>query len=142
MYFHSFSLFIPLTSLARTAPINNLSASDITPSTVFLNWTEPARYSSFYIVGWKNGIETTNAITTKTSFTVTNLTPGEAYTLTVIAFVVAEDNQTAGQDTNVTVYTSKQLYTILYYCIIQLIEYFLLFSNYVKPVYREFGLIT
>ncbi|XP_062318700.1 receptor-type tyrosine-protein phosphatase eta [Osmerus eperlanus] len=92
-----------------TTPIKNLSASDITPSTVFLNWTEPAGNSSFYIVEWNNGIETTNAITTKRSFNVTNLTPGVGYTFTVIAFVVAEDNQTAGQDTNVTVYTKPDV---------------------------------
>ena len=104
-YFHFFSRISP--SLARTGPdvIRNLSVTQITTSSVSLNWTEPQGHSSFYRVEWEDNTVPMNKTTSQTSMNITGLNAGAQYVFRV--FVVAEDNQTAGAYVSKTRYTSK-----------------------------------
>ncbi|MEQ2228056.1 hypothetical protein ILYODFUR_004786, partial [Ilyodon furcidens] len=73
--------------------VNSLQVTDVTKTSVSLNWSEPVGKRQFYTVTWKN-----NTIFRKneTQVTVTELTPGERYCFTVIA--VAGDNETKSDE--------------------------------------------
>lgn len=79
--------------------VSNLIASQITPTSVLLNWRENGM-RSFFRVNW-----TKSTISISTSFNVTNLTSGENYTFIVSA--VAFDNVTEGDSVSLTVCTGK-----------------------------------
>ncbi len=70
-----------------------------------LTWTEPEGSSSFYRVQWTYGENSTIVNTSDTSINITNLTAGVQYVISVRA--VAADNDTEGENTTVTLYTSK-----------------------------------
>ena len=81
--------------------IINLTADDITTSSVLLNWTEPNGQSSRYLVEYEN-----NNVTTETnSIEINHLTPGAPYTFRV--FAVAADHVTEGRASQISLYTSK-----------------------------------
>ena len=104
----TFSLPPPISPfLARTGPdvIRNLSVTQITTSSVSLNWTEPQGNSSFYRVEWDDNTVPMNKTTSQTSMNITGLNAGAQYVFRV--FAVAEDNQTAGDSVSKTLYTSK-----------------------------------
>uniref|UniRef100_A0A3B3HQM0 Fibronectin type-III domain-containing protein n=1 Tax=Oryzias latipes TaxID=8090 RepID=A0A3B3HQM0_ORYLA len=73
----------------------NLSVTEITTSSISLNWTEPLGNSSFYRVQWTNGSSTLNKSVFDKTTTISNLTAGESYDITVTA--VAADDQTEGE---------------------------------------------
>ncbi|XP_045562202.1 receptor-type tyrosine-protein phosphatase eta isoform X3 [Salmo salar] len=87
--------------------IMNLTASEITTSSVFLNWTEPLGNRSFYRVEWTDCNISGSQITTGTSVNVTALTAGVQYLFTVTA--VAGDNTTVGQSKTVSKYTKPAI---------------------------------
>ncbi|XP_071005104.1 receptor-type tyrosine-protein phosphatase eta-like [Oncorhynchus clarkii lewisi] len=87
--------------------IMNLTASEITTSSVFLNWTEPLGNRSSYRVEWTDGKTSDSQNTTKTYFNVTALTAGVQYFFTVTA--VAGDNTTVGQSKTVSKYTKPAI---------------------------------
>ncbi len=70
-----------------------------------VTWTEPEGNSSFYRVQWTDGENSTIVNTSDTSINITNLTAGVQYVISVRA--VAADNDTEGEKTTVTPYTSK-----------------------------------
>ncbi|CDQ82434.1 unnamed protein product, partial [Oncorhynchus mykiss] len=94
--------------------IMNLTASEITTSSVFLNWTEPLGNRSSYRVEWTDGKTSGSQNTPETSFNVTALTAGVQYLFTVTA--VAGDNTTVGQSKTVSKYTSKYFRVGLFQC--------------------------
>nr|XP_046208371.1 receptor-type tyrosine-protein phosphatase eta-like isoform X3 [Oncorhynchus gorbuscha] len=87
--------------------IRNLTASEITTSSVSLSWTEPLGNSSFYRVEWTGGNTSGSQNTPETSFNVTALTAGVQYLFTVTA--VAGDNTTVGQSKTVSKYTKPAI---------------------------------
>ncbi|KAF4081216.1 hypothetical protein AMELA_G00158910, partial [Ameiurus melas] len=69
--------------------VRNLTSSEVTTTSVFLDWVGPLGESSFFRVRWTN-----SSTTPATAFNITDLTPGTNYTFTVSA--VAADNKTEG----------------------------------------------
>ncbi|XP_016325269.1 receptor-type tyrosine-protein phosphatase eta-like isoform X2 [Sinocyclocheilus anshuiensis] len=90
--------------------IRNLRLSEITTSSVFLTWEEPARNRYFFILNWtdekldltRNSIETTN-----TSYNITGLTAGVNYTFIITA--VAADKSTEGESVVTSNYTKPDV---------------------------------
>ncbi|KTF96035.1 hypothetical protein cypCar_00024369 [Cyprinus carpio] len=82
--------------------IMNLTANDITTSSVLLNWTKPNGQSSRYRVEYENN----NVVTENNSFEINDLTPGVHYTFRV--FAVAADHVTKGRAraSQISLYTS------------------------------------
>ncbi len=105
--FHCHLFSIAFVSLSLTEPevVKNLTVTEITTSSVSLNWTEPAGKRSFYRVQWTNGNLTKSDKVNETHITINNLTAGVQYKITVTA--VAGDDRTEGQNTTVSQYTSK-----------------------------------
>ncbi|XP_041705671.1 receptor-type tyrosine-protein phosphatase eta [Coregonus clupeaformis] len=87
--------------------IMNLTASAITTSSVYLNWTQPLGNSSFYRVEWTDCNISDSQNITGTSVNVTALTAGVQYHFTVIA--VAGDNTIEGQSETVSKYTEPEV---------------------------------
>ncbi|XP_026095136.1 tenascin-X isoform X2 [Carassius auratus] len=83
--------------------IMNLTADDITASSVLLNWTKPYGQSSRYRVEYENN----NATTENTSIKIYHLTPGAQYTFRV--FAVAADHVTKGRDNQISLYTKPDM---------------------------------
>ncbi len=79
----------------------NLTAVDITTSSVLLNWTEPNGQSSRYRVEYDDK----NVIAENTSIMLNDLIPGVQYTFRV--FAVAADHVTEGRANQISLYTSK-----------------------------------
>ncbi|XP_016085817.1 receptor-type tyrosine-protein phosphatase eta-like [Sinocyclocheilus grahami] len=87
--------------------IMNLTADDITTSSVFLNWTKPNGQSSRYRVEY----EDKNVITENTSININDLIPGAQYTFRV--FAVAADHLTEGRANQISLYTKPGVIRIL-----------------------------
>lgn len=68
-------------------------------------WTKPKGSSFFYRIHWKGGRINDQRNVSETSLTISNLTAGEQYTITVTA--VAADELTEGKSETVVKYTSK-----------------------------------
>ncbi|XP_078805347.1 zinc finger protein ZIC 2a [Oryzias latipes] len=84
--------------------VRNLSVTEITTSSISLNWTEPLGNSSFYRVQWTNGSSTLNTSVFEKTTTISNLTAGVRYGINVTA--VAADNQTEGESVSTVIYTN------------------------------------
>ncbi|KAJ8340057.1 hypothetical protein SKAU_G00346900 [Synaphobranchus kaupii] len=91
------------TQYTRPDVIRNLSVTQITTTSVSLNWTEPQGNSSFYRVEWYEGTVPMDKTTNRTSVDITGLTAGVQYVFSVVA--VAADSQIAGNSVNKTQYT-------------------------------------
>ncbi|XP_060743149.1 fibronectin-like [Tachysurus vachellii] len=81
----------------------NLTVTDITTSSLFLNWTQPIGERFFFNVQWSNDNITMNSTTRNTFFNITDLSPGVSYTFLISA--VAADNITEGEAIGLSVYT-------------------------------------
>lgn len=94
-------------SPALTEPdvVRNLTVTSVTTSSVSLSWTEPVGNSSFYIVEWTGGNVTVGKNATETSVTISDLTAGVQYEITVTA--VAGDGRTTGESSDVSRFTSE-----------------------------------
>ncbi|XP_016413191.1 receptor-type tyrosine-protein phosphatase eta-like isoform X2 [Sinocyclocheilus rhinocerous] len=83
--------------------IMNLTAADITTSSVLLNWTKPNGQSSRYRVEYES-----NSVTAEnTSIEINDLTPGAQYTFRV--FAVAADHVTEGRANQISLYTNPDV---------------------------------
>ncbi|XP_053497992.1 receptor-type tyrosine-protein phosphatase eta-like [Ictalurus furcatus] len=82
---------------------SDLSVTEITTSSLFLNWTEPIGERSVFEVEWSNDNITLNTTTSDRCFNITNLNPGVNYTILISA--VAADNITEGEAVGLSVYT-------------------------------------
>ncbi|KAM9376093.1 receptor-type tyrosine-protein phosphatase beta-like [Pholidichthys leucotaenia] len=83
--------------------VGNLSVTDITTSSVSVNWTKPEGNSYFYRVQWTGGEINKTVNEFETFKVIHSLIPGVQYTINVTA--VAHDNHTEGQSTSVSQYT-------------------------------------
>lgn len=81
--------------------------TDVTTSSVSLNWTESTGQQCSFKVQWTNGTNNWNQATNKTSFTITSLTSGVGYNVTVSA--VAADGSIEAKGQTVSLYTSRFL---------------------------------
>ncbi|XP_047452281.1 receptor-type tyrosine-protein phosphatase eta isoform X25 [Mugil cephalus] len=95
------------TQYTKPEVVKNLSVTEITTSSINLNWTEPGGNRSFYIVQWRNGTTNSNTTVVEPKLNVTALTPGVHYTFTVIA--VAGDNETKSETANTSHYTKPEV---------------------------------
>ncbi|XP_062418960.1 receptor-type tyrosine-protein phosphatase eta isoform X2 [Pungitius pungitius] len=94
-----------LTAVTKPEVVRNITVTDITTSSISLTWIEPKGNSSFYRVQWTDGnVSRSNNVTT-TNITITNLTAGAQYEITVTA--VTNEGRTEGLNTSVSQYTSK-----------------------------------
>lgn len=75
--------------------------TDVTTSSVSLNWTYTGGQVSSFKVQWTN---ISFNFTKKTSYTITNLTSGVRYNVTVSAVA---DGHTEGKGLTVSLHTSK-----------------------------------
>ncbi|XP_071260689.1 receptor-type tyrosine-protein phosphatase eta-like [Salvelinus alpinus] len=101
-------LFLKCSEAQLPEVIMNLTASEITTSSVFLNWIEPLGNISFYRVEWTGGTDISGSNNTiGTSVNVTALTAGVQYLFTVTA--VAGDNTTVGQNETISKYTKPAI---------------------------------
>ncbi|XP_078139130.1 receptor-type tyrosine-protein phosphatase eta-like [Centroberyx gerrardi] len=85
--------------------VRNLTVTEITTSSVSLDWTEPEGNSSFYRVEWTDGRASGSHNVNKTYINITQLTAGVQYQITITA--VAGDGRTEGQSITVFQYTSE-----------------------------------
>ncbi|KAI4894586.1 hypothetical protein NFI96_018812, partial [Prochilodus magdalenae] len=99
----------PVQTSAFTKPdiIQNLTVTEITTSSLFINWSGPIGQKSFFKVQWTYGNATSNTTTIQTSYNITNLTAGENYNVCVSA--VAGDNSTEGKSVCLSVYTKPDI---------------------------------
>ncbi|RXN02966.1 receptor-type tyrosine- phosphatase eta-like protein [Labeo rohita] len=81
--------------------IMNLTAHDITTSSVLLKWTKPNGQSSHYRIEY----EDKNVITENTSIIINDLIPGTQNTFKV--FAVAADHVTEGRSSQISLYTKS-----------------------------------
>lgn len=82
-----------------------LHVTDVTTSSASLNWTIPKGQVSSFKVQWTNGTNNGSEKTNETWYTITNLTSGVSYNVTVSA--VAADGYTEGKGQTVSLHTSK-----------------------------------
>ncbi len=94
-------MFHGLITAQKENSFTNLTAVDITTSSVLLNWTNPNGQSSRYRVEY----EDKNVIAENTSIKINNLIPGAQYTFRV--FAVAADHVTEGRANQISLNTSK-----------------------------------
>ncbi|XP_056244330.1 tenascin-X isoform X4 [Seriola aureovittata] len=95
------------TSFTRPELVRNLTVTNVTTSSVSVDWSEPEGNSSFYRVQWTDGQFNDTSYVSETSMTISNLTAGVQYKINVTA--VADDNHTDGQSTAVTQYTKPEV---------------------------------
>ncbi|XP_068458580.1 receptor-type tyrosine-protein phosphatase eta-like [Clinocottus analis] len=84
------------TSVTKPSVVRNLSISDVTTSSMFLDWTEPDGNATSYTVQWTLRNDTFTHTTNETSFTINDLDPGVNYTITVTAVAVNSSNKGEG----------------------------------------------
>ncbi|KAI4871599.1 hypothetical protein NFI96_004110 [Prochilodus magdalenae] len=94
----------PMPTYCAVPVITNFTISGKNTSSVSLTWNSPQRNSYFYRVMWTDGTVSSNATTTSTSYTVTDLTPGVRYIFRVTAF--AADGVTKGASVQISTFTN------------------------------------
>uniref|UniRef100_G3PAL9 protein-tyrosine-phosphatase n=1 Tax=Gasterosteus aculeatus aculeatus TaxID=481459 RepID=G3PAL9_GASAC len=92
-----------ITAVTKPEVVRNITVANVTTSSISLKWIEPKGNSSFYRVQWTDGNVTHNNSVNTTSITITNLTAGVQYKITVAA--VTNEGSTEGQNTSVSQYT-------------------------------------
>ncbi|XP_050929430.1 receptor-type tyrosine-protein phosphatase eta isoform X11 [Lates calcarifer] len=103
---HTVGQSVAVSQYTKPEEVRNLSVTNFTTSSVSLNWTEPEGNSSFYRVQWTDGKFSLTDNVSETSITISNLTAGVQYKVTVTA--VAGDHQTVGQSVAVSQYTKPE----------------------------------
>ncbi|XP_036431710.1 receptor-type tyrosine-protein phosphatase eta-like isoform X7 [Colossoma macropomum] len=97
-----------ISTYTKPEVIRTLTVTEITTTSLFINWTEPIGQRSFFKVQWTCDNETSNANTSQTFFNITNLIAGVNYNLSVSA--VARDNSTEGKSFGLfSVYTKPDI---------------------------------
>lgn len=96
----SFStVFLHMTLSTEPDTVRNLTFSNVTTSSVFLDWDEPLGNWSYFKVQWTN-----SSTTSATAFNITGLNPGTNYNFAVSA--VAAD-KTEGSLVGLSTCTGK-----------------------------------
>lgn len=92
-------------AFAEPSVVRSLAITDVTTSSVSLNWTEPDGNATSYVVQWTVGGVTSGNKTTETSFTINDLIPGSKYNITVAAVAV----NSSGERASITTFTSRSI---------------------------------
>lgn len=111
--FPSSSVFL---AFVEPAAVRTLAITDVTTSSVSLDWTEPEGNATSYTVWWTAGEDSFNGTTTETSFTIEDLIPGVQYNIRVAAVAVNPSNN--GEMTSITTFTSRSTLTKSFFQII------------------------
>ncbi|XP_037539109.1 receptor-type tyrosine-protein phosphatase eta [Nematolebias whitei] len=77
--------------------VKNLTVTDFSTTSVFLNWSEPNGERSFYLIKWRNETAELSKGVSDTHINVTELTPGERYCFHVTA-VAGEDKTESDEE--------------------------------------------
>lgn len=109
VYSVKFSLVFPLT---EPAVVKDLTIEEVTTSSVSLTWTRPDGNASSYIVEWNQEGKSHNNTTNETSISITGLSPGFQYKITVSA--VSGDLNNKGQGNSLTTSTSRSIFWRLF----------------------------
>ncbi|XP_069053830.1 tenascin-X-like [Lepisosteus oculatus] len=97
---------VSITTFTVSGSITNLTASNITTSSLLLSWTAPSGNVGSYRVEVSG--PTAQSLTVSTSSVqITGLSPGSNYSLQVVA--VAADNVTVGSPVSITTFTENAL---------------------------------
>ncbi|XP_072525551.1 receptor-type tyrosine-protein phosphatase eta-like [Salminus brasiliensis] len=96
-----------ISTYTRPEVIRNLTVTEITTTSLFMNWTEPIGQRYFFKVQWTHDNGTSNTTTINTSLNITDLTAGVNYTIRVSA--VAADNSTEGNSVDRSAYTKPDV---------------------------------
>ncbi|XP_016531566.1 receptor-type tyrosine-protein phosphatase eta isoform X1 [Poecilia formosa] len=107
----------------------DLNVFDVTTSSLFVNWTKPMGSSSFYRVQWEGEKKYDGRNVSETFLTISNLTAGEQYKISVTA--VAADNVTEGENRTTSKYTKPEVVTDLSVFDVTTSS---LFVNWTKPM--------
>ncbi|XP_073725199.1 receptor-type tyrosine-protein phosphatase beta [Misgurnus anguillicaudatus] len=97
---------VVISNYTKPDVIKDLTASNITTSSVLLQWEEPSGSRSYFKVQWI-GDKPETRVTNNTFYNITGLTPGVNYTFIITA--VAEDNSTEGYPVVISNYTKPDL---------------------------------
>ncbi|XP_061677448.1 receptor-type tyrosine-protein phosphatase eta-like isoform X2 [Syngnathoides biaculeatus] len=89
----------------------NLVVNNFTTSSITVSWTQPEGNFSFYIVQWTDGKDPQRENVTITSKSLTGLSPGTLYNISVTT--VADDRMTEGAPAAVSQYTKPEKATNL-----------------------------
>ncbi|XP_037398454.1 receptor-type tyrosine-protein phosphatase beta-like isoform X17 [Pygocentrus nattereri] len=92
-----------ISTYTKPEVIMNLTVTEITTTSLFINWTEPVGQRSFFKVQWTNDNVTSNATTSRNFFNITDLMAGVNYYIKVSA--VAADNSSEGNLIRISSYT-------------------------------------
>lgn len=103
MEFVALTLFVYLELLAP-ATVENLTITNVATSSVSLSWHEPVGNVESYRVGWTHDRFMSINMTTTT---ITDLTPGLKYNISVAA--VVENFTTEGQSAFTSTFTSRSI---------------------------------
>ncbi|KAM8891688.1 receptor-type tyrosine-protein phosphatase beta isoform 1-T1 [Spinachia spinachia] len=95
-----------LSAVTKPEVVRNLTVASVTTSSISLTWIEPEGSSSFYRVQWTDGNVTHSNNVTTTDITVTQLTAGVQYEITVTA--VTNEGSAEGHDASVSQYTMPE----------------------------------
>ncbi|KAI5626890.1 receptor-type tyrosine-protein phosphatase eta-like, partial [Silurus asotus] len=87
--------------------VNNLTAVNVTTSSILLYWIKAMGEISYYVVQYDNFSTNISTTTELTSINITNLTPGVQYTFKV--FAVVADNKTEGNSSYISAYTKPDV---------------------------------
>uniref|UniRef100_A0A8C3GCJ4 protein-tyrosine-phosphatase n=1 Tax=Cyclopterus lumpus TaxID=8103 RepID=A0A8C3GCJ4_CYCLU len=88
--------------------VSNITVTKITTSSISLKWTKPEGNSSFYRVQWTDGNVTVSANVTQTNITITKLTAGVQYEITVTA--VADDEPSVVRNLSIIDVTTSSMF--------------------------------
>lgn len=110
--------------LKEPEKVNNLTINEKTTASMSLTWERPTGRSSMFSVTWSNGKSNKNASTNATNHTITGLTPGTKYDVSVSA--VAADNSTEGEVATISGFTRKcTIHSAASLCLAHLDNFFL-----------------
>ncbi|XP_042352632.1 receptor-type tyrosine-protein phosphatase eta isoform X3 [Plectropomus leopardus] len=93
-------------SVTKPAKVGNLSITNVTTTSVSLDWTNLEGNATSYFVQWTAGRDPISDTTNVTFFIINNLIPGSQYNITVAAVAVNPSNK--GEETLTTTFTKPE----------------------------------
>lgn len=96
-------------AFAEPSVVRSLAITDVTTTSVSLNWTEPEGNAASYTVQWIAKGDILSNMTNETSFTIKDLIPGSQYNITVAAVANSLDE---GERASVTTFTSRSIHHV------------------------------
>ncbi|KAI5100613.1 receptor-type tyrosine-protein phosphatase eta precursor, partial [Silurus meridionalis] len=94
---------IQISAFTKPDTVSNLTAVNVTTSSILLYWIKAMGEISYYVVQYNNFSTNISMTTELTRINITNLTPGVQYTFKVLAVVA--DNKTKGNSSYISAYT-------------------------------------